>query len=58
MRADKASGSRANRDYLSKRGIRCTIPEKSDQMAVATRHDKLAVRYEAAVTIAVINEWQ
>jgi transposase len=25
--------------------------------AVATRYDKLAVRYEATVTIAAINEW-
>lgn len=33
VRADKAYGSRANRAYLRKRGIRCTIPEKRDQVA-------------------------
>jgi transposase len=29
---DKAYGSRANRAYLRRRGIRCTIPEKKDQV--------------------------
>jgi hypothetical protein len=30
--ADKAYGSRGNRSYLRRRGIRCTIPEKADQV--------------------------
>jgi hypothetical protein len=38
IRADRAYGSRANRAYLRRRGIVCTIPEKSDQVRSPKKH--------------------
>jgi transposase len=35
--ADKGYSSRANRDYLRRRGIRATIPERRDQQANRAR---------------------
>lgn len=93
--ADKAYSSRGFRLYLPKRGIACTIPEKSDQRrhrhnrgrrggrppafdrqiyrrrnvverccnrlksfrGIATRYDKTATSYEAAVSLASFLLW-